>query len=336
MKTNKILLSVLAAAGMLFTACSNDEPVQLPQDAQAISFRMPGGTPAGIQRTPGTTIEYVDAFVVYGTDNVFGDALIFDGTTVARDINQIGNIFTYAPTRYYDLAATSAAFVAFSPASAKISNVVKTPFLTTGLSFNYTVPAPDDSGNAVQEDLLVADTTLLAITPTVNLTFKHALARVFVTATNTTKDPVFIDSLILRNLKTIGTLEFDVPADTWEWTSQNTSADYAYVLAPSGVAVDSMTTNKTLVTSMEQGMLVLPQKTANMWNNDVFDTGDFALQINYKFANLGEQKKYILLEENFEFEAGKQYLINIDFTGMGIDFTITVKDFDAPIEVDYP
>ena len=332
MKTNKILFSVLAAAGILFTACSNDEPVQLPKDAQAISFRTQGGTPEGIQRTPGTTLPYVDAFVVYGTDNKFGNALIFDGITVARDIKT--GFFTYAPTRYYDLEATSAAFVAFSPASAKIGPAAPiTTFWTTGANFNYTVPVPNATGNATQEDLLVANTVVGTIDPDdpkVPFKFEHALARVFVSATNSTADPVIINGLTLVNLEATGTLKFDATATyAWEWDLAGSLKPYAYVLAETGIAVEPTLPNATpkLVTSMEQGMMILPQVTKNDNDDDELDTDDFALEVTYSLGNLKNKTKNILIPDGFEFEAGYQYKINIEFTGIGIYFTIEVADF---------
>ena len=331
MKTFKFSLVALIATA-LFTACSNDEAV-LPvnDEAQAISFRLQGGTPEIATRTTATTLPYVDAFVVYGTDDVYGatNDLIFDGVTVARDINKPGYAFAYAPTRYYDINAATAAFIAYSPASAKVVNVVTTDFWTPNpgeASFDYTVPAPDKTGNTVQEDLLVAIREKDAVASTVSLEFEHALARIFVTASNSTKDPVFIDSLILRNLKTTGTLEFDMSAGTKDWNPATATADYAYILAPSGVAVDSSAV-RVYVTTMEQGMMVLPQATVNTAVVTEFDNGDFALQVNYRFSNLGIQKKFIMLPNNYPFEAGKQYLINIEFAGTGIDFEIKVDPF---------
>ena len=337
MKTFKFSLVALVATA-LFTACTNEAVVEpfngKKGEAQEISFRLQGGTPEITTRSTATTLPYVDAFVVYGTDNVYGDASIFDGTTVSLDVNS--DKFTYAPTRYYDFAATDAAFIAYSPASAKVTNATVANLWTVGASFDYTVPAPDNSGNTVQEDLLVASEEITPIASTVNLQFEHALARIFVTATNSTKDPVFIDSLILKNLATTGTLEFDAAsAYAWEWTNQTDVADYKYILAPSGVAVDSMTTKK-LVTTMEQGMMVLPQETLNSGDNTAFVAGDFALQVNYRFSNLGAQVKYILIEDGFEFKPNEQYLINIEFKGTAIDFDITVRPFDAPVEVDPP
>ena len=340
MKTNKILLSVLAVAGMLFTACSNDEAVQLPQDAQAISFRTQGGMPEGMLRTPATTIANVDAFVVYGTDNVFAAAnLIFNKVTVGRDVTSgIGsNAFTYAPTRYYDLDATESAFVAYSPVTAGIVNENTAGFLANA-SFDYTVPQPDNSGDITQIDLLVANTGKLTI-PTsphnVLLNFKHALSRVFVTAENSAQDPVFIKALTLINLKSTGKLTFTTTtADAFIWAPTGDIKDYAYILADDGVVVEPAAA-QILVTSKEQGMMILPQVTSNTGDNNAFVSGEFALKVDYTFANLGAQTKHILIEDNFEFKAGKQYIINIKFTGIGIDFTIDVADFeDEPIR--YP
>ena len=335
MKTTGFFFTLLAAAGIL-TACSNNEAVQPTNEGQEISFRLQGGTPA--MRTTATTIASIDAFVVYGTDNVFAanSDLIFDGVTVSRNLSSgTPNTFTYAPKRYYGTGATNAGFFAFSPASAKIDNVDITTF-TTGASFDYTVPVPDASGNITQEDLLVASSGLVVPSATpVSLDFTHALSRIFVTATNSTDDPVIITGLTLKNLITTGTLNVD-PASAWSWTPSAAIDDYAYVLAPTGVAVPATTGIKTLVTSMEQGMMVLPQETVNTNDDEIFDLNDFALQVNYTFANLGSQTEYVLIKDAFEFEANNQYQININFTGLAIEFEIDVLPFDAPVEVTYP
>ena len=324
MKNLFLGMSLLTAAG-LWTGCSNDEVVDAADGKQAISFRVQGGMPD--LRATGTTKAYVDAFVVYGTDNVFAakDELIFDGVTVAL---QTDGTFDYAPKRFHAEGAVNAGYFAFSPASAKVSNPVTAGFLTAGASFDYTVPKPDDSGNTTQEDLLVSNTAVAAILSYVNLDFTHALSRIFITASNHSVEPVIIDTLTLRNLFSKGTLKVNAPSATWAWTDHTDKMDYQYMLAPTGVAVPANSLSMKLVTSMEQGMMVLPQETANTGSIFDFDPGDFALEVKYQFANLGKQTKLIMVHDGFEFEANKQYLIHIDFTAWAIEFTIDVLDFE--------
>ena len=97
MKNLFLGMSFLAIAG-LWTGCSNDE-VNTPSEGQLISFHVQGGTPN--LRTTGTTAAYVNAFVVYGTDNATQAATLpnlFNGVTVAR---QVGGVFAYSPIKYY-------------------------------------------------------------------------------------------------------------------------------------------------------------------------------------------------------------------------------------------
>ena len=328
-------------ATVLFTACSNDEAVQV-KNRQEISFRLQGGMPDITTRSLATTTANIDAFVVFGTDDelegLATPALLFDAITVARQIN---GSWDYAPKKYYSATATTAGFFAFSPVSANITpgSISATPanVLTGVASFDYTVLPPDGSGNAIQEDLLVAGGVESSLTPPqVILAFKHALARIFVTATNAADDPVIIKKLSLLNLETVGTLNFDpVATPVVAWTSTSTKATFPYVLAPSGVVVPAGTSSKTLVTSWEQGMMVLPQETENTTPDD-YTAGDFALEIEYDIANLTGQTTHVYITDGYEFLAGQQYNINITFNasvaGQPIEFSgITVEPFGTPV-----
>ena len=336
MKMNRFFLLTLAIAGM-FISCSNDEAIESTNEGQEISFRLQGSMPTGIQRTTASTTVNVDAFVVYGTDDYFAGKsspeMIFDGVTVARQIGP-GNFFTYAPKKYYGESATKAYFIAFSPVSTKVSNITSTisgtvPDFT--LAFEYTVPAPDNSGKGytTQEDLLIARTPVNSLsTTTVHMNFSHALSRVFVTASNSTETPVVISALILKNLVTKGTLVCDpLNATPAKWTPSSTKGDYGYILSESVAITSSL---KKYVTSMEQGMMVIPQETVNTNDDNSFDTGDFALEVQYSFAGQNMVKN-ILLNDGYTFLANKQYSINIEFTGTAIDFTVDVTDFEEPI-----
>jgi len=353
MKTNKIFLSVLAAAGLLFTACSNNESVQSPQNGQAISFRTQGGTPTGIQRTTGTTTLYVDAFAVYGTDDVedaTNTANIFNGVTVAR---QVGGGFDYNPKKYYSAGATSSEFFAFSPVSAIRNNTITnlpTSSVFSGASFDYKVVKPDASGNTTQDDLLVAGTSIddIAGSGTVHLQFKHALSRIFVKAKSELKEDVVITGLTLKNLLPEGTITgTPVTSSPFEWTwvwatSSTTKTDYDFVLAPTGVAVPKGTGTgaspnnvPVLVTSMEQGMMVIPQAIVTSSPAD-YTAGDFALEVTYNVANLTAQKAYVYLTNGYAFTMGSQYAITIAFTGadlIEIGFTIDVTGFKPIVEL---
>ena len=345
MKTLRFSLVALAATA-LFTACSNDEAVQLINgEEQAISFRVQGGTPELTTRTTATTANNVDAFVVFGIDGL-ASSNIFKGVTVAR---QVDGSFDYNPRKYYSIGAADANFFAYSPASAVLNitpTSLDTASLSTSAGFKYEVTRPDATGLTGQVDLLVAATSIAdvpIVTGTVDFVFKHALSRIFVKATNSLTENVVITGLSLLNLKSVGLLTGTpvtaiappgAPWVTWTWSVQTAPVTpippYEYVLANSGVAVKPNLSTATLVTSMEQGMMVLPQATVNTTPNN-HASGDFALEVTYDIANLIGNKTYIYLTDGYAFEAGIQYAITIAFGGTGspieIDFTIDVSPF---------
>ncbi|MDR0864613.1 MAG: fimbrillin family protein [Candidatus Symbiothrix sp.] len=332
------------AIAIIGIGCSEDQVVETLSAPQAITFRTQGGMPE--LRATGTTTAYVDAFVVYGTDNQLSNTneLIFNGVTVARQVSD--RSFDYNPKKYFTVGATNAGFVAYSPVSQYVEfKAIQTSPVANGISFDYTVVAPDESGNTTQEDLLVAGTAINATstsdtgTPstTVSMNFQHALARIFVQAESSLTETVTIDSLKLLNLYSKGTFTITPTTDVEEtdiWGTYSAVKDYKYTLAPTGVSVETSNELK-LVTSKEQGMMVLPQATVNPSNDQVFDTGDFALELYYDVANIKNQRARILLTDGYKFEAGKQYAINIAFGGVvnvvEINFDITVTDFsDTP------
>lgn len=339
-------VSLLAIAGV-WTGCSNDEVMDATSsEARAIDFRVQGGVPA-VSRTTATTAANVDAFVVYGADSDGGGSLIittlFDGVTVARQKG--GTTYDYNPKRYYSAGAKSANFIAYSPVSASggttpnLSAPTKSDDCTTA-SFTYTLPAPDKTGNTVQEDLLVAGTAVAKADfgNAVNFAFEHALSRIFVKATNGLEETVIIRGLKLRNLSPKRVISYDATAtgDKWTWSDTTPDAadlsEFEYVLAPTGVAVKSGLSTATLVTSMEQGMMVLPQTTkakttGTPTNQERLDAGEFALEVTYNVANLTGQKAYVFLD-GYKFKKGMQYAITVNFTSLtAISFTIEVSEF---------
>ena len=339
-KTFFLELSLLAIAGM-WTGCSKDDEVVVNafNDQQPISFRVQGGMPT--LRSTGTTVPFVNAFVVFGNtnDQPIGTN-IFNGTTIARQPGG-GNNFDYNPKKYYSATAANAEFAAYSPVSTKIS----APSFVfgigsgsgSGFSFNYEVAVPDATGNTTQEDLLVAGTpVVVSTTPTpVQLSFQHALSRIFVKATNTLSETIIIKSLKLKNLYSTGKITGTPGASwSWNWSDFGSKKDYDYVLAPTGVAVKAKLSSPTLVTSMEQGMMVLPQDVGNSSKDPTL----FALEVNFDLSNINNTE-YIYIPNVYAFEMGKQYAVTINFSGFPslivIDFTIDVTPFFEPI-VDAP
>jgi hypothetical protein len=327
-------LSLIAVAS-LWTGCSNDDVVNPAGSKQPISFHLQGGTPD--LKATGTSALHVDAFVVYGTDDSkdFGQAneFLFDGVTVAR---QKDGLFDYSPKRFYGEGAVNSVFYAYSPVNATSNGLaVATPVpevvsSAINAKYTYTLPKPNSTGLTTQQDLLFAGTIPAQIqngSNMVALTFKHVLSRIFVTATNSTlKDgDVIVTKLGLLNLKTIADIKFQSSNATWGWENFSKNDTLYYVLADKGVLVPSSTLSSVKLTSMEQGMMIIPQKAINTGDLAKYDTGDFALKVEYDLGNLKNQVKYIVLKKDYEFQPGYQYNINIDFKGNTIEFEMSVE-----------
>jgi len=354
MKTYKFLAVALIATGV-FSACTNDPVVQPVKrsDPAEISFRLQGGTPEITTRSSATTLLDVDAFAVFGIDDLADNggagANIMHGVTVAR---QVGGFFDYSPKKYFSEGAADAQFFAYSPVSA-IQHITNLPAATssayTGASFDFKVVKPSTSGKISQVDLLVAGSSVEVTTTPVDLQFTHALSRVFVKAVNELNDDIVITNLKLLNLKSDGKLTGTAvtasdPADPWTWAwapIASSTTNFEYVLAPTGVALKAGAGKGSpnvpiLVTSMEQGMLVLPQKTVNNNGPDDASAGDFALEVTYDLVDLIGETAYIYLTHDYEFKMNQQYAITITFSGstrIVIDFEIDVDDFNNILDL---
>jgi hypothetical protein len=337
----------LMALAMSGTGCTNDQLAEQESARQAISFRTQGGMPT--LRSTATTQADIDAFVVYGGDNVTPG--IFTATSVVKE----GATWLYSPKRYYSAEATTANFFAYSPivhmsgTGGNGAFNVKAANCADADTLVYKVPLPASDGKIGQVDLLVAKTTShpVATTP-VPLAFKHALARVFVKATSLADETITITGLTLQYLFSEGTLIVDgtttstgggtnPPSGTaLTWSLWGTKANYPYVLAASGVAVNKTASanyaDAVLLTSMEQGMMVLPQSVGSGVDNT------FRLVVNYDIVGvLAAQEAQIKLAEDFTFEAGKQYAITVNFAANNvITFSVTVEEFTDIATVTYP
>jgi hypothetical protein len=368
----------LAAAALLSGGCSNDKIIPAGDNTgQPIAFRVQNGLPDS--KAVGLTAAYINAFVINGyvdqvdTDRKSGRTL-FERTTVSREIGSGANVFSYSPAVYYPKGAEEAWFSAFSPVSSRISAsdfATGDPMSPSDNRITYTVPSPARgtlAGNvdvAPQEDLLVAHTHKDALSGAVILQFRHALARVAVKAYNLIDQPVRIHALSLHNLYTTGTLDID--ADTWPDNAANGAIDVnetrsnaapaehagyktlwdvagqtrkslAWQLAESGLMVP-VGGNAVQVTADDQALLVLPQTTQNIDNDDVAQDGDFFLEVAYTVGNISETIQVPFTDvyklapasnEGVTFEMGRQYLIGVIITATGLRFSLDVQSWDEP------
>lgn len=267
-------------------------------------------------------------------------------------------------------------FFAYSPSGSSRVTSGLSSATTADQQITYSVPAPDlndTKGNTTQEDLLVSYGKVLKADydKSVNLQFRHALSRVLVSAINNTASDVTITGLKLVNLKPSGTLKLTgntkdsseksdgipwsasaveatnptswvysptTPTATTDyvtlWDASGTLTDYPYILPESGVSVSG---TEKLVTSVEQGMYVLPQTAAGN-GNGTWESGEFGLEVAYTRSGLAQQGKTIAFKDingipstEVTFEIGRQYILHIEIDGTGISFgDITVDNYDTP------
>jgi hypothetical protein len=358
------------------SSCSDDDVVaQVGSASSGIAFRLQSNLPA--TRATGTTVDNVNAFVVNAQDQRTGEpgSIIFDAQTVYR-IEGVANAFDYNPKKYYPDESSEAYYSAYSPVTKNVTAGFKSSIANT---ITYEVQAPDpNKGNTTQEDLLVAYTKVEGATQTpgatpvdrkgfnepVLLNFKHALSRVYVTASNANEEPVTITAISLNKLYTKGVLDIDA-LDIWSkgdgatadiydayvespsttsdykvlWTPVgNQDGAYNYVLPTSGITVAARTANDPKwVVSREQGMLILPQTTINADDPGSVENEDFYLEVSYKLSNIETTVKAPfadnnnIADEGLTFEFGKQYALGIEFSGAAIRFSITVEDWNEPV-----
>jgi hypothetical protein len=227
----------------------------------------------------------------------------------------------------------------------------------------------------------------LAFNSPVNLKFRHALSRVYVKAGNANEEAVVIKAISLNRLYSQGSLDLDgigwsddtplgtdagkeevsinegykatPPAPTgpnhykvlWDFTGQQNTASYHYVLPESGISVAAKTlvADAKYVVSKEQGMLILPQHTtgdgdglvegANGLEEDdnVNDGDEFFVEVAYQISNVKDTIKATFADLNgidgkgLTFEFGRQYALTLNFIGSAIKFEIDVEDWDEPI-----
>lgn len=335
MKKNYFFCAAALAAIALTTGCSKDSHVtDLSDGIGMVSFRVNGDAPQDRPKSTSTTLGYVNAFAVWAQDSIDGTSgrstvTLFEGESVVRLVGNQDK-FDYNPKRFYSTGADLADFYAYSPISKHITAPDFDPLSAPNtapncLKFTYEVPLPDAiNGNTTQEDLLYAYSHLIPSSSAVVLNFSHALSRVFVAATNSSLADVSIKSLTLKNIATKGIFSFpwDTANDTVGWKSHSEVKDMAWALAESGVTVKASTSTAVLVTSKEQGMMIIPQETQNQNQTD-----DFSLEVKYDMANLKNQTANIKLKDTFAFKPNSQYVILIKFSGNAITFEVTVTDF---------
>jgi hypothetical protein len=131
------------------------------------------------------------------------------------------------------------------------------------------------------------------------------------------------------------------------WTFEGFTQDhvYPYVLPASGISVAANTANEPkYIVSREQGMLVLPQATKNENPYGAVDADqDFFVEVTYSISNIKDKTVRAAFTDVYGredgskplvFEFGKQYALNIEFSGTAVNFDIFVENWNTENEAD--
>ncbi|MDR1882308.1 MAG: fimbrillin family protein [Prevotella sp.] len=339
---------------LLLSGCSQDDVSGVPAGLRVIGFRAQGGM-SSLKATT-TSADYIHSFAVNARyregDGWEPGKFLLHGTTVYRGESGAG--WDYSPKAYFPAGdAGSVEFFAYSPSgSLNVKNGGLGSDVTDAQKITYEVPAPvidpEPSGVTAQEDFLVARQTVNGdedpgYSGSVTLSFRHALSRILVSARSSLGEemPVTITKLVLKNLYCKGELSLkDVPVDGWGyngstagynclWDRDLYSAagylrDYPYLLPKSGVLVG---TEAADVIGADQGMFILPQKTAGDNVKDDDRDGEFGLEVSYTvYGNPAGAPVFVQFSDlvpgsdaSVTFETGRQYTLNLIFGAGGND-----------------
>ncbi|MCH5231102.1 MAG: fimbrillin family protein [Muribaculaceae bacterium] len=199
-----------AIAATIMASCANEESVEMARPSgNAIGFESFVGKATRADMTNSS----LESFYIYGGK----EATEFDAVQVTK----AGSDWTYSPERFWAEGETYK-FAAVAPS-------------VDGVSYNY-----DDNKLTIanyaagEEDLIVATTDAITAqesgNPAVALNFKHALAKVQFTFTNSVSGAtVKIENARLSGVNIQGTLEASYATGTsLAWSNVGTTGSYTY------------------------------------------------------------------------------------------------------------
>jgi hypothetical protein len=368
---------LLLSGLLLLSGCSQEDTYDASDSSGTIGFRAQGGMPSLKATT--SDRNHIRSFVVnahYSKTETWdsADDYLLYGTTVYRGEGE--GSWEYFPKAYFPTDGDGNQYVeffAYAPAGSSSVSHGLGETSDKDQTIAYKVPVPVvTSGATSQEDFLVAYERVpeAGYDNAVKLQFRHALARILVAAQSDLEATVTITGLKLNNLKNEGALSLKgntststdksngIPAGsgsgqtTWVYesgtidstddyvtlwdSSTGTLTDYPYILPASGVTVNA---EEKAVTSLEQGMFVIPQTTAGDPSDAVSD-GEFGLEVAYTL-NGQAGKAFIqfadingIANTGVTFEIGRQYVLRLNFSDDGsgdidIGSSITFGDPDA-------
>ncbi len=337
-----------AAALLAFTACSNDETVDLNQDGNVISFAVTANNPS---RAADNEVFCNNAlpgkFTVYAA---YDNATYFTNETFSNGGS--GSSYKSTKTHYWPAVDgdKKVTFVAFRNAGDNLStNFIWNPAAPSTLS--YTVPATA----ATQTDFIYAVTN--SQRPTggqVGLNFRHGLAQVVFKAKVTNPSLyVEIEGVSVCNAKNTGTFTFpfsevtdvnhddanegvfDFSGTQGSWDDQEGTAQYDLTFTSVGVKngeTRNLTAHDAARETDANTLLLLPQTTGK-WNltapNPADQDGAYFL-VKCKIRNVAnpssgvtdqdvylwgtkDEAQNVAVPADFNWEQGKKYIITFVF-----------------------
>ncbi len=272
----KKFLLPLAACAVLFTGCSNDETVEVPQ-GQPIDFSgsFIDKISKAIDLVKGNSLRSCN---VWGSSSASG-AYIFDNQLVTLDQDGIG---AYNGTRYWTPSTTYHFMAIATPWHATDGGTVWSQITPTGWTFTSPSPIPgnDHTGpfGSIQFNNNVAtgarglidlcyasndrttDAEITSAPQPVELAFKHALSRIRFIFKNNMPEKHF---LVIKNIKVSGipeqgTLSFTSSAPTWDTSG---TIDNYIMHINGGDSSDPSKSNKFSSSITTVTMFTLPTQT---------------------------------------------------------------------------
>lgn len=313
MKKNLFLIG-LAAIGMLFASCSNDETVEVAKNQNGIQFK--SFVNNSTRATDLTTANLTD-FQVWGImkkDNQIGKPFV--GTQVTK----AGGAWSYGVPVYWE-KGYQYSFVAVAPADA--FDMVEAPA-------NYQDYGKVQFNNGRGDtDLLWAFNDKGLVTwdgdvcpAAVDLTFNHMLSRVRFNFVNAMDDGslLTVKDVTITNACTDGTVQLIADNAGLEWAAEGGAALLFEDAAETGFAQDAACTtgHKYMIPTTKAYNVTFKVERAH---NGVVDTYEHSV-------NLTEM----------EMESGKSYQFKAEFTSQNINpdgalcpivFEPTVNEWDA-------
>lgn len=313
MKKNLFLIG-LAAIGMLFTSCSNDETVEVAKNQNGIQFK--SFVNNSTRATDLTTNNLAD-FQVWGImkkDNQIGKPF------VGTQVNKAGGAWSYGTPVYWE-KGYQYSFAAVAPAG--VFEMVEAPAdyqdygkvkFNNGRGDTDLLWAFNDKGLVTWEGNVCP--------AAVDLTFNHMLSRVRFNFVNAMDDGslLTVKDVTITNACTDGTVQLIADNAGLEWAAEGGAALLFEDAAETGFAQDAACTtgHKYMIPTTKAYNVTFKVERAH---NGVVDTYEHSV-------NLTEM----------EMESGKSYQFKAEFTSQNINpdgalcpivFEPTVNEWDA-------